>query len=58
MSAAVLIVQEAGGRVTFLDGRPFRLERRFDVLISNGHLHEQMQAVVNSAGATSSSSDI
>lgn len=49
MAAAVIIVQEAGGHVTFLDGRPFRMERHFDVLISNGHLHGQMQAVIDRA---------
>jgi len=42
MSAAILMVQEAGGRVTFLDGRPIRLEHRFDILVSNGALHQPM----------------
>jgi myo-inositol-1(or 4)-monophosphatase len=49
MAAAILMVQEAGGRVTFLDGRPITLEQRFDVLVSNGHLHEAMLAVAREA---------
>jgi myo-inositol-1(or 4)-monophosphatase len=42
MAAAILLVQEAGGRVTFLNGEPIRLDYRFDVLVSNGRLHQQM----------------
>lgn len=49
MSAAILMVQEAGGRVTFLDGRPIRLEHRFDILVSNGRLHQQMLDIVAEA---------
>lgn len=49
MSAAILIAQEAGGRVTFLDGRPIRLDHRFNVMVSNGHLHEQMLSVARQA---------
>lgn len=51
IAAAVLIVREAGGRVTFLDGRPFRMERRFNILISNGRLHDPMQAVIDGVTA-------
>jgi myo-inositol-1(or 4)-monophosphatase len=51
MAAAMLIAQEAGGRVTFLDGRPITLERRFNVLVSNDHLHEAMLAVARQAEA-------
>jgi myo-inositol-1(or 4)-monophosphatase len=46
LSAAILMVQEAGGRVTFLDGRPIELEPRFDVVASNGALHEPMLDVI------------
>lgn len=53
LSAAVLIVQEAGGRVTTLEGRPFRLQPQFDVLISNGHLHDKMQAVIDHVNGNS-----
>jgi len=51
VAAAVLIVREAGGRVTFLDGRPFHMERRFNVLVSNGHLHDPLQAVIDGVAA-------
>lgn len=51
MSAAILMVQEAGGWVTFLDGRPITLEHRFDILVSNGHLHEPMLAVIRETEA-------
>ncbi len=45
MAAGVLLVLEAGGRVTDLLGRPWRLEGR-QVLASNGRIHEAMQAVL------------
>jgi myo-inositol-1(or 4)-monophosphatase len=43
--AGALIVQEAGGRVTGLDGSDWK---PYDghVLASNGHLHDEMVAVV------------
>lgn len=49
LAAAVLIALEAGGRVTFLDGGAFVLRPRFDVVVSNGHLHEKMLAVAREA---------
>jgi myo-inositol-1(or 4)-monophosphatase len=42
-----LIVQEAGGRVTGLDGSPWNAHHG-NVLASNGHVHEEMLAVVRS----------
>ena len=45
MAAGVLIVREAGGRVTNYEGGPFRLERP-EILTSNGRIHEEMQAVI------------
>jgi myo-inositol-1(or 4)-monophosphatase len=39
MAAGALIVQEAGGLVTLVDGTPFNHLRR-NVLASNGHLHQ------------------
>ena len=51
MSAAILMVMEAGGRVTFLDGRPITLEHRFDVLVSNGRLHQPMLAIIRETEA-------
>jgi myo-inositol-1(or 4)-monophosphatase len=46
--AGGLIVQEAGGRVTALDGRPW-LAADGDVLASNGLLHEQMIRIFKEA---------
>ncbi|HUE87562.1 MAG TPA: inositol monophosphatase family protein [Vicinamibacterales bacterium] len=40
-----LIVQEAGGRVTGLDGSPWNAHRGH-VLASNGHVHDEMLAVI------------
>lgn len=44
-AAGVLLIEEAGGRVTTLSGRPFRLGNR-DVVASNGLIHEQMLSVL------------
>ncbi|MBI3405941.1 MAG: inositol monophosphatase [Acidobacteria bacterium] len=41
-AAGILILQEAGGRVTELNGRPHRLGGK-DLLASNGHIHTEMQ---------------
>jgi len=43
-----LIVQEAGGRVSALDGGRWRADNGH-VLASNGHIHEQMLAVIKKA---------
>lgn len=45
MAAGALLVAEAGGRVTGLDGSPFA-SRQLHVLASNGHLHDEMLAVL------------
>lgn len=51
VAGGVLLVEEAGGRVSSLDGQPFSSRRR-EVLASNGLLHEQMLEIVaaHSAG--------
>lgn len=50
MAAGVLIVEEAGGQVTRMDGGPFTVFDR-SVVVSNGHLHtdllHQMKPVVS-----------
>ncbi|HEY6939774.1 MAG TPA: inositol monophosphatase family protein [Terriglobales bacterium] len=52
-AAGVLIVQEAGGRVTRFDGQPFRIDSR-ETLASNGHVHEallqEFQAIFRGEG--------
>jgi myo-inositol-1(or 4)-monophosphatase len=48
--AGGLIVQEAGGRVTALDGRPW-VAADGHVLASNGLLHEQMMEILREAAS-------
>jgi myo-inositol-1(or 4)-monophosphatase len=48
MAAGGLIVQEAGGAVSLVNGEPFS-PYGGDVLASNGHLHAEMLAVLNNA---------
>jgi myo-inositol-1(or 4)-monophosphatase len=45
--AAALIVEEAGGRVTGMDGGPW-VPDDGHILASNSHLHEAMLAVIAS----------
>lgn len=55
-AAGALLVEEAGGKVTDLDGKAFdysagcRLERNRGVLVTNGHLHQQ---ALNALGGVS-----
>ncbi len=46
IAGGVLILQEAGGRITDTDGGPFVL-RSGRILASNGVIHDQMQAVID-----------
>lgn len=56
-AAGSLIAEEAGGRVTDLDGKPLdftqgrRLENNRGVLASNAHLHEAALNAIQSVGA-------
>lgn len=45
MAAGALMLEEAGGRVTALDGSPFDI-RKGQLMASNGVLHEQLVEVV------------
>ena len=45
-AAAVLLVMEAGGRVSFMDGRPYAAEARLNLVVSNGRIHQQMLNVL------------
>ena len=45
MAAVSLMVSEAGGRVTRMDGGPFAVDGP-DVLFSNGILHAEMLAAL------------
>jgi len=51
VAALALIVDEAGGTVTGLDGRPLTLETR-DVLASNTRLHPALRVSLDSAEAS------
>jgi len=49
IAAASLLVEEAGGRITGLAGRPWRLPVR-DIVASNARVHDEMLGVIHSAG--------
>jgi 3'(2'), 5'-bisphosphate nucleotidase len=55
-AAGVLLVEEAGGRVTDLAGKPLefthgrRLERNRGVIVTNGRLHDQVLAALHEVG--------
>ncbi len=46
VAAAIVILLEAGGQVTQFDGRPLTLSRQFNILTSNGHIHQQMLDII------------
>ena len=52
-AAGVLIVEEAGGRVTRFDGQPFRIDSQ-ETLASNGRVHEallrEFQSILSGEG--------
>lgn len=50
--AGALLIQEAGGLVTDLDGSPYRIETR-NMLCSNGLVHEPILKVLTDADAVS-----
>lgn len=45
MAAGVLLVEEAGGKYTDLEGRPTTIHNK-KILVSNGKIHEQMVTVL------------
>lgn len=49
-AAGVLLVEEAGGKVTDLEGRPYRLGGR-TILATNGRIHEEMCRVAAEVAA-------
>jgi myo-inositol-1(or 4)-monophosphatase len=50
--AGALLVQEAGGHITDLDGTPYRLETR-SMLCSNGLVHDEVLRILTDADAVS-----
>lgn len=49
---ACLLVEEAGGRVTDLEGNPWSVDNFATLLFSNGHLHDDALAVTRSRAVT------
>ena len=45
VAAGILIVKEAGGKVTDFKGRPFSIYDE-DIIVSNGWIHEEMLRVI------------
>jgi myo-inositol-1(or 4)-monophosphatase len=52
MAAGTLLVEEAGGRVSRPDGKPFTLKDK-DIVASNGAIHDQMITLLKSGAASS-----
>lgn len=52
VAAGALMVSEAGGLVTGLDGGPYRSDDR-QILATNGHLHGELLEVIGQSEATS-----
>ncbi len=48
VAAAILLVQEAGGRTSAIDGSPFRLlpQQHNELVASNGHIHDEIVALL------------
>jgi myo-inositol-1(or 4)-monophosphatase len=46
VAAGILLVREAGGAVTLIDGRPLGFAPQLHILASNGHIHDHMLAVI------------
>jgi myo-inositol-1(or 4)-monophosphatase len=40
-AAGILLIEEAGGRITDFNGRPYRIDSR-EILASNGDIHEEL----------------
>ncbi len=51
IAAGILLVTEAGGRITDHAGRPYRFATG-NLLASNGNIHEALVAILNNTGAT------
>ncbi len=45
-AAGVLLIEEAGGRVTDMNGAPLRFDRAAPVLASNGKIHKELQTLL------------
>jgi myo-inositol-1(or 4)-monophosphatase len=46
LAAGVLLITEAGGQVTRIDGKPNPLSKPCSLLATNGHIHEELLALL------------
>ena len=51
VAGGALLVEEAGGRVSGVDGSPYS-SRSGSVLASNGHVHDEMLAIIRDFQST------
>ncbi len=51
IAAGMLLVEEAGGRVTRADGQPYPLQPPTSIVAANSRLHTAMLALLNDSGA-------
>jgi myo-inositol-1(or 4)-monophosphatase len=47
LGAGMLMVQEAGGRVTHINGNALRLDEETAIVATNGHIHDELLTVLN-----------
>lgn len=46
-AAGLLLIQEAGGKVTHWDNTPFSIHSRKPIIATNGHIHEEIAAILH-----------
>jgi len=49
VAAAIVIVEEAGGRITGIQGEPYELGNRY-IVATNGHIHQQLLEALHGSG--------
>ena len=49
VAAAIVIVEEAGGRITGIQGEPYELGNRY-IVATNGHIHQQLLETLHGSG--------
>ena len=46
-AAGILLIEEAGGKVTHWDQKPFSIHSNLPILASNGRIHDQLSAILH-----------
>ncbi len=46
-AAGILLIEEAGGKVTSWDGKPFHLRPKLPILATNGKIHHSLSQILN-----------